>query len=205
MDLSALKFAVFPLLVLAIADRAAANESHYTDLDLNRCATLSEDDLGASFQCAGYLDYPVYVSEGDLRQTVFFGHVKDDYQKKGFESFSQFNYVGSKIEWRVDPAGKPVAAILRWMIENPEGESEPAALGQVLVISRVAQKKDGISCVAGYVDALANKDANVIARQVADETAPDFACGAADPAWHGERGTSSGEPARQLPDSPPGK
>lgn len=194
---------VLCILAALTASAAQAGESAYTDIDLDACQTLAEDDLGVSLKCAGYRAYPVYFTEGDLRQSVFFGPIRKELIDEGFESFSPFNYIGNKIEWRLDPSGKPFAAILRWFIENPDeatGAPTEKSTGQVLVISRVAQPQDGLGCVVGYVDALANPKANELARTVADTQAMDFACGYSESAWHGKRGDKTGEPTRYWPE-----
>ncbi|WP_457587012.1 hypothetical protein [Ensifer canadensis] len=107
------------------------------------------------------------------------------------------------VEWRVAKGGTAVATILRWIIENPDpktGESVPGLEGQVLVVSKVAEKGDGKGCVAGYVDALANPDPNTIARKVADEVAPRFRCGVDQATFHGTRGDKAAEPNNELPE-----
>ena len=45
--------------------------------------------------------------------------------------------------------------------------------GQVLVVTKIAP---GATCHVAYVDALANPDANELARKAADEKAVDFDC-----------------------------
>ena len=182
---------------------ASANSSAYTKLDLDHCTSISDEPDGGIMKCAGYKDYPAYFAEGDLRQSMRYGPAADDLIKESFESFSNFNSVGKTIEWRLDGSGRPVAAIQRWFtdgIDPKTGESSHENGGQVLVISRVAQKDDGLSCVVGYVDALANPDANDLARKVADDTAHDFACGYAEPMWEGTKGPKVSEPTRSLPD-----
>jgi hypothetical protein len=167
-----------------------ANGSVYTDLDLDHCRTLSEDPMGVSLKCKGYQDYPVYFKEGDLRQSVFYGQVDDELIDGGFESFSAFNHVNTKVEWRLDETGEPYAAILRWFIDNPgpDGSSTREARGEILVVSRVANANSGGSCMVALVDAKANRNANELARQRADDTARDFACGMQEPEWVGKRG-----------------
>ena len=185
--------------ITASASAARASESAYTDRDLDACKTLSEVEEGASvsLQCTGYKNLPVYFKEGDLRQSIAYGEVSKAYID---ETFGPFNHTGNKIEWRLDAKGMPVATIVRWFIADPEttGEAD-SKTGQVLVVSTVATKDNPTSCVVGYVDALENKDANTLARTVADDEAADFACGASEPQWHGKRGKLAGEPSRTLP------
>lgn len=186
----------------ALSGAVLANDSTYTDLDLDKCKTVTADDMGAIMLCRGYRNYEVHFAEGDLRQSVFYGPLDKKLQEQGFESFEPFNHIGSRIEWRLDGSGRPFAAILRWFLENvgPEGAPTEASTGQVLVVSRVAQGDDGLGCVVGYVDALANPNANELARKIADEEAKDFACGYREAGWHGKRGDKASEPTHVWPD-----
>jgi hypothetical protein len=175
---------------LSVPASAAANDSVYTDLDLDNCQTLVEDPMGVSLKCKGYRDYSVYFKEGDLRQSVFYGRVDRELIDSAFESFSAFNHINTRIEWRLDDEGKPFAAILRWFIDNPgpDGSSTRASRGEILVVSRVGTADYGGSCMVALVDVKANGNANELARQMADDTASDFACGMQEPEWVGKRG-----------------
>lgn len=180
---------VLPIAALLLVPAAAHGaESAYTTVVFEKdCKQTDTDELGGSAICKGYKDFPVHFSEGDLRQSVFYGHIGSWYEDGAFESFGRFNHAGDRIEWRLE-GGSPYATIRRWFVstgENDEGEPLPEA--QVLVISKVGQKGVGDACVVGYVEATANPDANDIARKVADETAKGFECRKAEPAWHGVR------------------
>ncbi|MEI2299197.1 hypothetical protein [Ensifer sp. MJa1] len=193
----------FLLPVLLSAGSAMANESVYTDIGRDKCKTIAEEEgIYALMTCAGHGDYPVRFKEADIRQSVSFGHLNQRYADGAFESFIPFNHTGTTVEWRIAKGGTPVATILRWFIENTDasGASVPALQGQVLVISKVAQKDDGKGCVAGYVDALANHDPNTLARKIADEVAPTFRCGTDKAAYHGMRGDKAAEPNNELPE-----
>ncbi|MDH4441380.1 MAG: hypothetical protein QE284_13450 [Rhizobium sp.] len=198
---------ILPIIMLTVAchivpKSASANDSLYTDLDLDKCETLSEDPMGVSLKCKGYQDYPVYFKEGDLRQSVFYGRVDKELIDGAFETFSAFNHINTKIEWRLDAAGKPFAAILRWFIDNPgpDGASTRTSRGEILVVSRVGTANYGGSCMVGLVDAKANPDANEKARLVADNTASDFACGMQEPEWVGKRGDLVSERTLSWPE-----
>jgi hypothetical protein len=173
------------------AAMAADPSSVYTKLDFdNNCMTLSTYEAGGTFACAGYKGFPILLSEGDLRQSVFFGHLGPWFQgadgSQAFTSFSPFNGAGDTIEWRLDGNGVPFATILRWTVERFDGDpAKPKH--QVLVISRVGQPGVAMACAVGLVHAGATKDANSIARDVADRLARDFDCGTADPQWHGTK------------------
>jgi len=151
---------------MLVATAVQANDSAYTDLDLDNCQTIEADGMGASLLCKGLKGLTVHFKEGDLRQSVLFGPVDRELRDGAFESFSAFNRVNDKIEWRRDASGKAFAAILRWFIENPgpDGSPNPESTGQVLVISRVATPDYPGSCFVGMVDAEANANANLLAR-----------------------------------------
>ncbi len=188
---------------LVCSAAAFANSSTYTDLNLDQCEKITEYEDGVQLKCDGYGDYPVYLKEGDLRQAVLFGKVKQVLIDEAFESFGPFNHVNTKIEWRLDEQGKPIAAILRWFIENtnPEtGAVDKDSTGQVLVVSSVADI-DGVGCVVGYVDALDNPNANILARNIADYVAGGFSCAYNKPMWWGTRGEKAGQSMNYLPDS----
>jgi hypothetical protein len=128
-----------------ISAPALANDSAYTDASRDKCRLLREWE-GASSQmlCPGIGDYAVHFIESDMRQSFFFGHARQSYLENGFESFGPFNHAETTVEWRLDANGKPVAAILRWIIENPDPQTDrstKAFEGQVLVISKVAQRR----------------------------------------------------------------
>lgn len=164
--------------------------SAYTKLNYDKhCKTLEEYELGVSAKCTGYKDYPVYFSEGDLRQMVRFGHANP--KSKRWQSFGGFNNVGETIEWRLS-SGTPIATILRWYIDSgEEGVSE----SQILVVSTIATHDNPENaCIAGYIDARANKNANILARKIADTLALNFNCAVDKPVYHGERGKFSGHP-----------
>lgn len=131
-----------------------------------------------------------------------FGKVDRELIEGAFESFSAFNRVNTKIEWRLNGTGTPVAAILRWFIENPgpSGSPSPESTGQVLVISRVGTAAYPGSCFVGMVDAKATADANRVARQVADDIADTFDCGMQPPEWYGKRGDLTSERTFSWPE-----
>lgn len=205
---AALTGALCAILTEVAPEAAHAAESVYTDLDLDACVSINppaEDEPGgfASLRCEGYQGAPVYFKEFDLRQSVYYGPVSQKIIDGAGETFSAFNHVGKKIEWRLGADGRPTATILRWFIENTNpdtGATDKASTGQVLVISKVATEDDPLGCVAGYVDALANAEPNLLARQVADDVAPGFACGVDRPTYHGERGDKAGEPSYSFPE-----
>ena len=157
--------AVFALVALATPAQAAFNSS-YTDLDLDQCLVLDADDFGASWACPGYKGYPLKVNEGDLRFSLEYGF-NTDANQNGSQGLSPFNYLGPKMEWRLSNAlGRwmPIATIVRYHTADPEtGEDK----GQVLAVTQLVE---GNTCHIAYVDALANPNANELARQAADKS-----------------------------------
>ncbi|WP_108880301.1 hypothetical protein [Anderseniella sp. Alg231-50] len=186
------------LVALVLPVQAGQISSVYSKLDFKKtCKVLKEVEEGGSVSmlCDGYEGYAVHFAEGDLRHSVQFGYVETD-GNGIWQSFTQWNRVAETVEWRLQD-GTPVAAILRWFIENTDdaGSADPARVGQVLVVSRVGRQADKGACVVGYVDALANRNANVLARQVADSLTQDFVCGTDRAEFHGKRGRLSGDPS----------
>jgi len=186
---------IFCLMVLP---SSFAAESIYTKIELETgCIYYGQYEQGANAYCSGLKGYPVHFAEGDLRQMVRFGHIGE--VQNQWESFGQFNHIGDMVEWRLSK-NIPYAAILRWFIENSNenGEYSKELEGQVLVVSTVASHAKPQSCVVGYVDARANKQANKMAREVADTLAKTFKCGIDTPKFHGKRGESAGSPSRSF-------
>ena len=151
---------------------AAELRSEYTDLSFDQCTTISSDEVGGTSVCPGLRGYPVIVGEGDLRQSVSYGVQAID-EKAMNESFAAFNHVGQKIEWLVDTSDpgnlQPVATILRWFIAGEDGQDKY----QVLVVTQV---KFAATCRIALVDALSVRDANAVARKIAQEKAGKFDC-----------------------------
>lgn len=198
-----MKIVLTPLLLslLLPSGMALAGESLFTKLDLDSCKTLEEQDGGVVLSCAGLKNIPVTYKEGDLRASVFYGPINEDYQNGAFETFSAFNSVNTTVEWRLEDK-RPIAAILRFFISNPDpetGEPDEKRKGQVLVITKVAGPKTGRSCVVGMVDALAEPNANEKAQDVADLVAPIFLCGINQPRYFGARGNTAPDLTSSLP------
>ncbi len=163
------------LLALPGAAAAADLRSEYTDLDYTQCTSISSDEMGGTLVCPGLRGYPVVIAEGDLRQAVSYGVEALDEPVMN-QGFAPFNHTGQKIEWLVDASDKddlqPLATILRWFIAGEDGADKY----QVLVVTQV---KYGATCWIALVDALATKDANVVARNIAEEKAGKADCTAA--------------------------
>ncbi len=152
-------------------ETASELQSQYTDLDFSQCTVIESDDTGSLRACPGYKGIPVMVAEGDLRMFVSYG-LTSTVEKAAEQTPPPFNRLGSKIEWRLSTASgvrRPIATILRYFTQRETGDTE----GQVLVVTRI---EPGATCQIAYIDALANPDANTLARQLADERAANFDC-----------------------------
>lgn len=168
-------FAITGLGLAALSPAIGATiESAYSDLDIAQCTTVQSDDFGSVWACPGYKGIPVRVAEGDLRFLISYG-LESAHERAAEQSLPPFNTVGGKIEWRItnsEGQWKPIATILRFFVDKGQGEALDKQ-GQVLIVTQI---KEGATCHIAYIDALANKDANVLAQKVADEKAGSFDC-----------------------------
>ncbi len=177
-----------------LATPAAANpvRSLYTTIEFKSCRqTPPQHGESAAWICPGLPDWPVYVGEGDRHQFLSFG-TDPEKRKAATQTLKAANTIfkGKKsratIEWRLAAAvqpgvqARPLAVIVRHFT------SQDAQRGEVLVIYKVTPSE---SCEIGIIDALANKDANALARSAADELAARASCGAP-PRTFGQTGKS---------------
>ncbi len=170
------------LAVFLLAGPAKAQTSTYTALDLATCRQEPinpKDPLQSGiWHCAGYLDIPVYVAEGDLCFFVSYGPNAAT-EIAATQTPPPFNTIHTTLEWRLDAAGVPFATILRFFTERGDGTQ-----GQVLVVTRI----EGPVCHVAYVDARAHANANELAQQAADLFARSFSCEFNTPVWIGGGG-----------------
>src|SRR5215831_16267215 len=179
-------------------------DSAYTEYDFERCphqAGRDAEDYGG-WLCKGYNGITVLVSAGDQRTTMSFGPRAGN-EPAAAQTLRGFNSIDrGRIEWRVAREGRrrshPFAAIVRWStFAVGELQSAGEAIkGKVLVVTRLGP---GGVCHVAYVDALANANANELARKIADERAATFRCDTDKPIIVGATGpgfTSSEEATR---------
>ncbi|MFT6657958.1 hypothetical protein [Maritalea sp.] len=157
--------------LLSTGALAQTNDSVYTKLDLdNECSIIQADDFGATLACPGYRGYPVMVAEGDLRMFVSYG--LDSLNERAAEqTLSAFNTIGETLEWRLANRATgwtPIATILRFFTEDGMGDKQ-----QYLIVTKV---KLGETCQVARINASKYKNANQIARDVADTMAEGFNC-----------------------------
>ncbi|MEQ1697405.1 MAG: hypothetical protein ABL901_16355 [Hyphomicrobiaceae bacterium] len=163
-------------------------KSLFTSIDRKACTTLRSHPDGNAYRCPGLDGFPIYLAEGDHR-TFVAGSIEPEKTRAAQQTLGAFNtpFLHSShraiIEWRFTIKEKrkvPFAMIVRYFTEM-NGRK-----GEVLVVTRIAGKE---ACHVGYVDALANANAIVLARRIADERARTFDC-RTDPSIEGERGRS---------------
>lgn len=171
MNFLKLTLAIVILLCSWALASASDISSAYTKIDLDQCrlreAAAEEGTFGGSWDCAGYAGIPVYVMEGDLRMFVSFG-TNAAAEIAAEQTLPNFNTINETLEWRLR-GGRPFAAILRWFLDDGEG----GKAGSVLIVTQLVPRA---TCQVARVDAGANRNANVLARQAADQLAGNFDC-----------------------------
>ncbi|WP_334359043.1 MULTISPECIES: hypothetical protein [unclassified Bradyrhizobium] len=168
--------------------------SSYTSSAPKDCRTIDKprDPNGSSTQvCPGKSGLVVLISEEDLRQTVSVGPNQAAAAKEPAAEtwFAPFNSTAHTIEWRAMD-GRPFAIIQRWLIadnNDPDKSGSPTSK-PMLAVTRLPP---GAVCHVAYIDGQANRNANELARQAADEFARDFKCGKDEVKVVGEKGTAA--------------
>jgi hypothetical protein len=167
--------------------------SSYTSTAPKDCRTIGKPGgpNGSTTQvCPGKSGLLVLISEDDLRQTVSIGPNRIAASKEPAAEawFAPFNSTAPTVEWRaVD--GKPFAIIQRWLIadNNDLDKAGSPTSKPVLAVTRLPP---GPVCHVAYIDGQANRNANELARQAADEFARDFKCGKDEVKVVGEKGAA---------------
>jgi hypothetical protein len=173
--------------------KAQTFSSSYTSSAPKDCRTIgksSERNSSATRACPGKAGLAVLVSEDDLRETVSVGrnHKAAAGEPASQIWFGPFNSTAHTVEWRAAD-GKPFAIIQRWMIadgEHPDKTGSPTNR-PILTVTRLPP---GPVCHVAYIDGQANRNANEVARQAADEFARDFKCGKDEVKVVGEKGAA---------------
>jgi hypothetical protein len=166
--------------------------SSYTSTAPKDCRTIGKPgDNGSTTQvCSGKSGLVVLISEDDLRQTVSVGsnRMAASTEPAAEAWFAPFNSTAHTVEWRaVD--GKPFAIIQRWLIadNNDLDKTGSPTSKPMLAVTRLPP---GPVCHVAYIDGQANRNANELARQAADEFARDFKCGKDEVKAVGEKGAA---------------
>jgi len=171
-----------PLLICSNVGDAAAQSmgSTYTSTATKDCRQVgkpSELDGSTTRICKGKDGLVVLIAEDDLREIVSVGRNRKAAAEEPAAKvwFAPFNSSETTVEWRAADT-KPFAIIQRWHIADgtdPDKQGRPTTKA-MLVVTRLPP---GPVCHIAYVDAIANTNANELARKTADEFARSFTCG----------------------------
>jgi hypothetical protein len=167
----------------------AGYDSAYTDFVPESCkqiepgAAEGEGEFSPTYECKGYKGLSVTFVEDDLRSVVAFGRDGRNHCAM-HQTFSGFNSVGKRIEWRLKD-GKPIATILRWKVSYDSEDSTKTR--DWLVVTKVEDRQ---SCHVGYVEG-SYPDANAKARWLADTAAEVFSCKVGKTIFFASPGTST--------------
>jgi hypothetical protein len=165
--------------------------SSYTSAAPKDCRTVGKPENGSTTQvCPGKSGLVVVISEDDLRQTVSVGPNRAAAAKEPAAEawFAPFNSTAATVEWRaVD--GKPFAIIQRWLIADNDALDKTGSPTSKPMLA-VTRLPPGPVCHVAYIDGQANRNANELARQAADEFARDFRCGKDEVKVIGEKGAA---------------
>lgn len=150
-------------------------KSHFITIERKGCKIHRAHPDGNAYICPGLPGYPVYLAEGDERTFVAASTIPEKSAAatqtlKAFNSPFRSRSERATVEFRFtikENRKIPFAMIVRYFTQL-DGRK-----GEVLVVSRIAGKE---ACHIGYVDALANDDAIVLARKLADDRARSFDC-----------------------------
>src|SRR6267142_2481927 len=183
---TALFAAVFGLISPANAQTFSTS---YTSTAPKDCRTIGKPANGSTKQvCPGKSGLVVVISEDDLRQTVSVGpnHIAARKEPAAETWFAPFNSTANTVEWRaVD--GTPFAIIQSWLIaDNNDTDKAGSPISKPMLA--VTRLPPGPVCHVAYIDGQANRNANELARQAADEFARDFKCGKDEVKVIGEKG-----------------
>ncbi|MCK1394876.1 hypothetical protein [Bradyrhizobium sp. 1] len=153
--------------------------STYTSAAPKDCRQIgkpSELDGSTTRVCPGKAGLVVLISEDDLREIVSVGRNRKVAAGEPAAQvwFGPFNSSENTVEWRAAGA-KPFAIIQRWHIADGtdldrQGRPNTKAM---LVVTRLPP---GPVCHVAYIDAIANPNANELARKAADDFARGFNC-----------------------------
>jgi len=175
---------ICPIVLLAGLNAGNADAqslgSSYTSTAPKVCRQIgkpSEFDGSTTRVCPGKDGLVVLIAEDDLREIVSVGRNRRAAAEEPAAKvwFAPFNSSETTVEWRAAGA-KPFAIIQRWHIadgSDPDKQGRPNTKA-MLVVTRLPP---GPVCHVAYVDAIANPNANDLARKAADDFARGFACG----------------------------
>lgn len=180
--------ALGPLLAAADAGAVRPSKSLYTALDRSHCEAVGQKPDGQHLRCQGLPGYPLYIVESQSKSFVSVG-ADGEARRAARQTLEVSNTLfkdktaRATVEWRFvirDEKPAPYAMIVRYFTRKDKRS------GQVLVVTRVT---DSEACHIAYIDAIANPNAIMLARRIADERAKRFDC-KGDPVRIGAAGKS---------------
>ena len=190
------RFATGIALLLMGLSQASAQTfgSLYTSTKPADCRMIgkpSELDGSTTRVCPGKAGLVVLISEDDLREVVSVGRNRTAAAREPAAEvwFGPFNSSEHTVEWRTQN-GKPFAIIQRWHIADGADldKNDRPKTKAMLVVMRLGP---GPVCHVAYIDAIANPNANELARKAADDAARDFKCGKDEIKTIGQSGRTS--------------
>ncbi|MDF0518435.1 hypothetical protein P0R31_14455 [Bradyrhizobium yuanmingense] len=163
---------------LNCADAQSVSSSYTSTApkDCRQIGKASALDGSSTRVCPGKDGLMVLIAEDDLREIVSVGRNRKAASEEPAANvwFAPFNSSETTIEWRAAGA-MPFAIIQRWHIadnSDPDKQGRPSTKA-MLVVTRLPP---GAVCHVAYVDAIANPNANELARKAADDLARGFTC-----------------------------
>ena len=175
---------VFAALAALPVVAEAGNRSVYSDLVLDKCKSLPIDPedpvANGRWRCKGYGGIDVSSTRATNAPRSPTASSPTTSRRPGRRCRRSIMSARSS-NGGSTRKGRPIATILRFITEPDQ-----APKGSTLVVTRLGPP--GSICWVGKVDAVANPDANEIARAVADNFAADFPCGDKEPVDYGVNG-----------------
>jgi hypothetical protein len=168
---------VLAMLLGAASDAMAVQQakSRYTTIDLAKCRIAIRVAGPKGWHCNGLPGYPVFVARGGSKTFLSVGR-NGQWRRAAAQTLGAANTLfdgtsqRTAVEWRFvirDKRAVPYATIVRYFTRSG------AERGQVVIVTRVTETE---ACQVARIDALANSDAMMIARRVADQSARLFDC-----------------------------
>lgn len=124
-------------------------------------------EAGKPARCPGPSGVDAYLAEGEGGPLVSLGS-----PEAGFVGIGRGAVLGSTMEWRLAD-GMPFAGIVRYRLPADSDGS----VRDVLAVLKVSEASRP-GCLVALVDLTVNPDGRAMARQLADDRAPGFSCGA---------------------------
>lgn len=157
------------------ADAVQQSKSRYSTVDLSKCQKMQSTREQRAWMCPGLPGFPLYIAVSGRRTFVSpgpNGQKRLAAQQSLPSASSLFDGKSRRaaVEWRFvirDKRVVPYATIVRYFTQGSSGRSE------VVVVTKIDEQQ---SCQVAHIDALANSDAMVLARTIADRKARTFDC-----------------------------